>query len=245
MNDSDWGDSLFSAFLIVLFAVLQILVVVRVALVVRWMIYILVLASVTSFALTGSNAGFFVITEDENKDHFREISLYTIRTLFYVLEGFVVCTYVVTHYVYPWMINRGTLNALQWWNVRATEHRNRYSYLSKIRFYTTARDFISYHGGLDDHDRPHGFGRWEDTNFHGEILWYVMLVFVIIKRTICSGYFEHGKAIAPFRSREAGTGYTFTAIRIAYVHNRGESDFSKSDFFPSFSNDGLQWGVAR
>ena len=52
-----------------------------------------------------------------------------------------------------------------------------------------------------------GYGEWIDDSFRGEKL---------------HGYFYDGVPIAPFRSREFGSGHAFVCMRIAYVANHAD-----------------------
>ncbi|KAF8817865.1 hypothetical protein IE077_003327, partial [Cardiosporidium cionae] len=59
-----------------------------------------------------------------------------------------------------------------------------------------------YVGEIDQAGHPHGFGHWKADTFHGETL---------------VGYWDHGIPVAPFKSREVGTGSGFMSIRIGWA----------------------------
>eukprot|EP00192_Tetraselmis_astigmatica_P010092 CAMPEP_0117654190 /NCGR_PEP_ID=MMETSP0804-20121206/3612_1 /TAXON_ID=1074897 /ORGANISM="Tetraselmis astigmatica, Strain CCMP880" /LENGTH=821 /DNA_ID=CAMNT_0005460455 /DNA_START=29 /DNA_END=2494 /DNA_ORIENTATION=+ len=68
-------------------------------------------------------------------------------------------------------------------------------------------DTITYSGEVDSQGRPHGYGIWSDSHWHGETL---------------EGWWEEGIPTAPFKSRETGSGSGFRAVRMAFVHGRAD-----------------------
>jgi hypothetical protein len=69
------------------------------------------------------------------------------------------------------------------------------------------KDSITYSGEVDKEGRPHGYGRWTDTHWQGEIL---------------EGWWDRGIPVAPFKARETGSGSGFQAIRMGYVRCRAD-----------------------
>ncbi|KAK9802665.1 hypothetical protein WJX73_002545 [Symbiochloris irregularis] len=53
---------------------------------------------------------------------------------------------------------------------------------------------LSYEGEVDEQGRPHGYGIWSDTDWHGERL---------------QGMWQHGLPKGPFKARETGSGSSF------------------------------------
>ena len=58
---------------------------------------------------------------------------------------------------------------------------------------------FEYVGELDERGRPHGWGRWCDSQFHGESL---------------KGYWERGLPVGPYKSVINGSGYGCRCFRI-------------------------------
>ena len=93
------------------------------------------------------------------------------------------------------------------------------------------RHIFSYSGQLDSEGRPHGIGRWRDSQSKGESL---------------KGLWKHGKPIGPFAASEQGSGFGFRSVQIAFAtcdkeafrwdENRGAT--------MTVHPDGLHWGVA-
>ncbi|KAL7541123.1 hypothetical protein ACHAXR_010666 [Thalassiosira sp. AJA248-18] len=58
-----------------------------------------------------------------------------------------------------------------------------------------------YMGETNESGQPHGRGEWSDNSYHGEVM---------------MGTWEDGRPVAPFSSRQYGTGDTFSAVRLLY-----------------------------
>lgn len=74
-----------------------------------------------------------------------------------------------------------------------------------------------YDGETNEDGLPHGFGRWLDDSFSGEVL---------------TGTWINGIPVAPFASRQFGTGDAFKAVRIGYVM-ASDDEFTATNFWPT------------
>uniref|UniRef100_K3XCW2 Alpha/beta hydrolase n=1 Tax=Globisporangium ultimum (strain ATCC 200006 / CBS 805.95 / DAOM BR144) TaxID=431595 RepID=K3XCW2_GLOUD len=130
--------------------------------------------------------------------------------------------------LYPYAIRRGWINTEWWFDIKKGKRTNTLTYLSLVRRWNSKRSVVEYIGGLDKDNRPHGFGLWKDSAYHGENL---------------SGLWDHGIPIGPFTSREQGSGFTTEKLRVAYASIRGEKTTDSADIIPTFKP--LEWGVAN
>ncbi|KAG3080924.1 hypothetical protein PI124_g19289 [Phytophthora idaei] len=208
--------------------VLGLYILVKLALIVRWIIYWVIIAELLTYAITSNLYVLFWIDDDEVTDSDREVRRVMIIVLSFV-EVLTVAAYWFTHYAYPWLVKHQKFNLVNWWSIKPGVETNSLTYRSKARFYTRKRSVIKYCGGLNAQGQPHGFGMWTDTAYHGEKL---------------TGQWEDGVPVGPFRSFEHGSGYSFVNIRIGFCHNRGEKSPTDIFFFPKHSENGLNWGVA-
>ncbi|CAD7695817.1 unnamed protein product [Ostreobium quekettii] len=88
---------------------------------------------------------------------------------------------------------------------------------------------VIYVGEVDDKQRPHGFGEWWDSHYHGEHL---------------CGLWHEGRPIGPFMSREKGSSSGFLSTRIGYFTHRGDGVEGRW-FMPVFVPEGeLLYGTA-
>ncbi|KAL4101934.1 hypothetical protein PRIC1_005682 [Phytophthora ramorum] len=208
--------------------VLGLYILVKLALIIRWIIYWIILAELLTYAITGSLYVLFWVDDSEVSDSDRQVRHVMVIVLISV-EIITVAAYWFTHYAYPWMVLKQKFNLVKWWNIKPGVETNSITYRSRARFYTRKRNVIKYCGGLNAHGQPHGYGMWTDTAYHGERL---------------TGQWEDGVPIGPFRSFEHGSGYSFVNIRIGFCHNRGEKGPTEIHFFPKHAENGLNWGVA-
>lgn len=208
--------------------VLGLYILVKVALIVRWVIYWVIIAELLTYAITGNLYVLFWVDDDEVSSSDRDVRKVMILVLISV-EVVTVLAYWFTHYAYPWLVLNQKFNLVDWWNIKPGVETNTLTYRSKARFYTRKRNVIKYCGGLNAEGQPHGYGLWTDTDYHGERL---------------TGQWENGIPVGPFRSFEHGSGYSFVNIRIGFCHNRGEKGPTEIFFFPKHSENGLNWGVA-
>ena len=76
-----------------------------------------------------------------------------------------------------------------------------------FRPFVWKKQALAYSGEVDKEGRPHGYGVWSDSQWHGETL---------------EGWWSHGVPISPFKARETGSGSGFVAIRMGYVKCRAD-----------------------
>jgi len=163
----------------------------KVIVVVRWMLYWLLLAEVINLLI--------------NKDYnlFGEHASLGLLVSLAVLEVCTFAIYVFINYLYPKILAsdwfRNTVGARQWWEVRSIGPWT-LTYASGIA--KSHRSTCTYRGQTSAAGLPHGYGHWMDDSYHGEIL---------------TGWWENGRPIGPFRSREFGSGFAFDNVMIAYV----------------------------
>ena len=65
-----------------------------------------------------------------------------------------------------------------------------------------ARAICSYEGDLDAEGRPHGIGRWRDTQPKGETL---------------MGKWHHGVPVGPFVASVQGSGFSVRCVQIGFA----------------------------
>lgn len=133
-----------------------------------------------------------------------------------VVEALTFCVWGLLQHILPELLLRlvAALDARMLWHLEAqpTSHASTgytFTYKAKllgcISWPGRSTRTCSYVGGVASHSgRPHGYGEWLDDSFRGERL---------------HGYWDDGVPIAPFRSREFGSGHAFACVRIAYVAN--------------------------
>ncbi|KAJ0411863.1 hypothetical protein ATCC90586_003016 [Pythium insidiosum] len=160
------ADSAFSVVLLVL----VIYFIVQAALVIRWMVYWVIVAGMLQYAITGNLRAVFWLDPDSltpEEKSARDI----VATLLIAAEVLTILVFVFTHHVYPWCVLSNKFNTVRWWDVKpSTVDSNSFTYRSRARIYTKKRNSIRYCGGLDAEMRPHGYGMWTDSSYHGERL---------------------------------------------------------------------------
>ncbi|CAH0477644.1 unnamed protein product [Peronospora belbahrii] len=201
---------------------------VKLALIIRWIIYWIILAELLTYAITGNLYVLFWIDDNAVTDTDRQVR-YIMVIVLVLVEILTIVTYWFTHYAYLRMVLDEKFDLQDWWNIKPGIETNTLTYRSKARFYTRKRHVIKYRGGLNAQGQPHGYGMWTDTGYHGEKL---------------TGQWENGVPIGPFRSFEHGSGYSFVNIRVGFCHNRAEKGSADIFFLPQHSDNGLNWGVA-
>lgn len=146
--------------------------------------------------------------------------------IFYALSGVDVLTiavFLVKTYFYPFFIDtkyfRETLGAGKFWGIRVVSDwaMTYEGSITKCK----KRYACKYEGELNENGLPHGTGQWIDDSYWGELL---------------SGVWENGKPVAPYVSRQYGTGDTFCAVPIAYFM-ASDDEFDSSDVYPSDKKD--------
>ena len=141
----------------------------------------------------------------------------SILALFIVAEVLTFFITISVHYLYPAVIRsdwfRDHVGAAWYWRIRVISGWTM-TYSGKYGF---ARHTCKYEGETDDNGLPSGSGRWLDDSYGGEIL---------------TGMWKDGKPIAPFLSRQYGTGDAFRAIPIVYFMAT-DDEFGKNRLIPS------------
>ncbi|TMW62037.1 hypothetical protein Poli38472_009530 [Pythium oligandrum] len=223
-HDMDLSDAIF--FTMLVFIVVYIIV--QVAMVIRWMVYWALCGATIGYILLGSLESVFWVNSERLTASDRNVR-YILTILLIVVELLTIAGYIFTHFAFPWLVFSGKIDTIWWWTVkRSDRHANTLTYRSRALFFSRKRHTATYTGGLDEDGRPHGYGMWNDTSFHGERL---------------TGQWEHGLPIGPYRSFEHGSGYCFVKVRVGYCHNRAEERPDQIRFFPRHSSEGLHWGV--
>ncbi|GLE08851.1 hypothetical protein PINS_up020303 [Pythium insidiosum] len=204
-----------------------VVIMVQIALVIRWLISWVIIAELAIYLVTGDIRAVFWQERSisEKKAQARRV----IVLILIILEGLTIMAHCYTHHLYPWLVRVQFFDPKRWWLVKPGSRSNSFTYRSKGRLWTDKRATVTYCGGLNDRGEPHGFGIWIDTAFHGEHL---------------RGIWENGVPVGPFTSREHGSGYCFANLRIAYCQDRSESQPHQIYFMPRHSERGNSWGVA-
>jgi esterase/lipase superfamily enzyme len=188
-------------------------IILKVSMLMKWILYWIVLATGILFLL-------------DTTDFFQDKQLIAQ----YVFAGFVLVE-LVTFFVYIWILQIypnlvlyfALGNPNTFWDIKP---------LSRPGFYTCKptwgikrRKTFFFDGEVDDQNRPTGLGKWISEWSNGEVL---------------TGFFLDGYPMAPFKSREYRTGYSFSAVRIGFVTS-DKGGFKKSTLS---RNDRLRYGVA-
>lgn len=218
------SDLLFYFFI----SVVCIYVIVKIALVIQWLVYWVIVVEMLTYAITGNIHALFNL-DDTVTGSDRKVRNVLVVILV-CIEVITIFVYVFTHFTYPWLVKQEKLNITNWWSIKPGKDTNSLTYRSLARFYSKKRSEIKYCGGLNTLGQPHGYGMWTDTSYHGERL---------------TGQWENGIPIGPFRSFEHGSGYSFANIRVGFCHNRAEKTPTDIFFWPKHTeSDDLHWGVA-
>eukprot|EP00411_Alexandrium_monilatum_P065187 CAMPEP_0175530914 /NCGR_PEP_ID=MMETSP0096-20121207/21901_1 /TAXON_ID=311494 /ORGANISM="Alexandrium monilatum, Strain CCMP3105" /LENGTH=747 /DNA_ID=CAMNT_0016833639 /DNA_START=1 /DNA_END=2243 /DNA_ORIENTATION=+ len=160
--------------------------------------------------------------------------VYTIAQVFAVILGVTVLCYFIKFVVVECSIRFRCCRrfaALHWHIARRSRQRpglTTFSYLSRGWLDWAPAEF-TYCGASDEDGRPHGFGIWCDTSFHGECL---------------RGYWVHGRPVGSFTSRETGSGAQFLQRAVGYVTSRDDcrpNKISRSSMLPR-KTDYLRYG---
>ena len=178
-----------------------------------WMlVYWPLLAMVAALIFYG-NADFTIVSE-------------WLLVLFIVAE---VITFFITlwvHYLHPKIISskwfRTNIGVKQWHVQVVADWTMTYNAGLWRRRYT-----CKYEGSFNDDGLPHGPGKWIDDSYGGEIL---------------TGKWENGVPVAPFISRQYGTGDAFRCVPIAYWAATDDS-FAANKLVPS-NEKPPRYGVA-
>mmetsp|Transcript_45198 Transcript_45198/g.72461 ORF Transcript_45198/g.72461 Transcript_45198/m.72461 type:complete len:1349 (-) Transcript_45198:1079-5125(-) len=174
----------------------------RVMIVIRYMLYGLLVAEVLNLLI--------------NKEYnlFGEKTPTWLIVLLSVFEFVTLMVHIWVHYIYPKVLAtdwfRETIGAQRWWEVRMIG--------PWTLTYSTGfgRATCSYRGQTNASGLPHGYGHWMDDSYHGEIL---------------TGWWENGRPVGPFRSREFGSGYAFDKVMIGFVMAT-DDEFETRNYIP-------------
>jgi hypothetical protein len=175
---------------------------------------------------SGSLTGLFDVQEEVGDEVLRIVLWIIIAT---VTVAYVLLTYVAET-LYPDLVQSGKIG-WSFFRIQRGPQGNQLTYLTKARSrHFERRRLVSYQGGLDAQGRPHGAGQWLELAAMGESL---------------TGWWEHGLPVAPFRSQEIGSGFSFSAVRVAIVGNRLEpKGLFSTQMFPAVDPEGLWYAVA-
>jgi len=149
---------------------------------------------------------------------------------FVALESFTIVLSLIGRVWYPRYIGSEKFlkigRARNFWRIRAVSEWTM-MYDGKYGRFSN-RHTCKYEGETNENGSPHGFGYWLDDDPNGEEL---------------NGMWEYGKPIAPFTSRQYGSGDTFQAVAVAYFLATDDGFDTKNKFFPT-SDLPSRFGVA-
>ncbi|GBG24405.1 Hypothetical Protein FCC1311_006232 [Hondaea fermentalgiana] len=176
----------------------------RVIVVFRWMLYWLMLAEALNIMLN----------QEYNLFGSKSPGWLTISLI--VVEILTLGIYLFVHYAYPRLLASDWfhrhIGAKRWYEVRMIGPWT-LTYSSGL----THRYTCTYRGETNADGLPHGVGHWIDDAYHGEIL---------------TGWWENGRPVGPFRSREFGSGCAFDTLVIGFV-SATDDEFGSFKFFPT------------
>jgi esterase/lipase superfamily enzyme len=165
-------------------------IILKVSILMKWILYWIIVATGILFLL-------------DTTDLFKNNPL----VAQYVFGGFVLIelitffTYIWIQQIYPNLVLYFALgNPKQFWDIQSLSRPGFYTCKSGWGF--KRRKTFYFEGDVDSLGRPDGVGKFIGEWSNSEIL---------------SGFFSDGYPMAPFKSREYRTGYTFAAVRIGFV----------------------------
>eukprot|EP00591_Stephanopyxis_turris_P016149 CAMPEP_0195540258 /NCGR_PEP_ID=MMETSP0794_2-20130614/50480_1 /TAXON_ID=515487 /ORGANISM="Stephanopyxis turris, Strain CCMP 815" /LENGTH=595 /DNA_ID=CAMNT_0040674323 /DNA_START=499 /DNA_END=2282 /DNA_ORIENTATION=- len=140
-------------------------------------------------------------------------------------------TFLCMFYLYPIFIStalfRTRVGAGWFWGLNASLPYFTITYYGQFGF-LGQRKTCQYEGNRNPRTSlPNGRGLWRDDAYNGEIL---------------NGNWRDGKPVAPFLSRQYGTGDTFAGVAIAYF-KATDDNFTENRFHPN-NQEPPQWGIA-
>lgn len=150
--------------------------------------------------------------------------------LFLIAEGLAVSIYLLIHHVQPWLLSTTWYREKKshFWSINViSDWTMTYRYSNSWYSCVDSRHTCKFVGDLDSNGLPHGIGEWLDDSYDGEVL---------------TGKFVSGKPVAPFLSRQYGTGDSFAAIPI-FFFVATDDGFGANNLFPT-NNGPSQYGVA-
>lgn len=124
-----------------------------------------------------------------------------------------------------WALTRRDGRHAFWWSIAAPrDGGGRYLYRPHA---CAMRQHFSYAGALDEDGRPHGYGAWSDSAYHGERL---------------TGLWTHGVPTGPYEAVDCTTEYVFRSVRVSFAHDRTEP-LDEYWFRGRRREGGLAWGT--
>ncbi|KAF4677647.1 hypothetical protein FOL47_000107 [Perkinsus chesapeaki] len=156
----------------------------------------------------------------------------TVIGWFLTLEFIVFVAYVITHWLYPFIVSKLELwpqGAKLWFRFRQVDspHKDSVKFSYRPSGIFGRRFTFTYSGTVDRDGYPHGYGVWSDDSYHGECLF---------------GRWRHGLPVGPFTSRERGSGATFSSQHVAYCTSRMEA-LDQKYCIPQRSEQGIRYGA--
>ncbi|KAI9023248.1 hypothetical protein DFJ74DRAFT_668250 [Hyaloraphidium curvatum] len=167
-------------------------------------------------------------------------AIFLLAITFGVLLGIIALFYLLFYIVWPRLLlsdlKNFQISVTDTWKIRPALDKGSPNGFFEFRTYEghwslkRSKRYFSYRGEVNADNQPHGLGEWSDDSYTGECL---------------RGYFENGKPIGPFISREFGTSNQFAAVRLAIWRNVEDPWNQNSTFNPSRNKRGPQWGSVR
>lgn len=157
-----------------------------------------------------------------------EFLLFLKAVTIYARRWYMRCT-SVHRFLRLWRVQRlheeaGGFEYWIWWKTPWMQLSERLPLLPKIQ-----RGAFNYCGEVDGLGRPHGRGRWTDTDPLGECL---------------DGHWREGEPIGPFQAHESGSGFRFHCVLVGACANRAEEFGVVGGKKPSRGDeDCAQWTV--
>jgi hypothetical protein len=120
---------------------------------------------------------------------------------FVIIESLTIIIYLWVRWIFPGLVLKvSKYDPNKFWKIVKLHKEGQFTCRKWFSINKTKR--FSYVGQVNRRNEPHGFGKWISEWKHGEIL---------------TGNWENGIPIGPFKSREYGSGYGFSSIRVAFV----------------------------
>ncbi|KAJ3307315.1 hypothetical protein HDV03_001800 [Kappamyces sp. JEL0829] len=193
---------------------LLIWILLKLSLVLRWILY---------WAVTA--AGLLVIVQQNKIDSDSNNVAKIIVIGFVIIEAITLLVYLYTRVLYVKTLAYLTKgNPDRYFQIRNHPKKDHHYIFKGFLELSRRKKVFSYVGEVDEHGIPHGFGKWTSKWAFGEVL---------------TGYFEHGKPVGPFTSREYKTGYAFKNLRIGFASTT--ATFSQNTLKRA---DAVKFGVA-
>jgi len=159
-------------------------------------------------------------------------ALWSVFAIWIAAEICTIIAWIIIMWLYPKIIYNGRgLDTLNKWFRIEPVHGKRWMYTYSAfegEAFITTRQSFTYTGAIHPETHvPHGVGEWREDGQMGECI---------------VGMWNHGRPIAPFRSREYGSGNSFSALRIGFAQNNPHAINAHSSRVRR-DERGLRWGV--